>query len=45
MDLLLPWRELLALCAAVLAAGIGTAAYSARAAASRGALLSVKEDW
>jgi putative ABC transport system permease protein len=45
MDLLLPWGELLALCAAVLAAGIGTAAYSARAAASRAALLSVKEDW
>jgi putative ABC transport system permease protein len=45
MQLLLPWGELLALCAAVLAAGIGTAAYSARAAASRAALLSVKEDW
>jgi putative ABC transport system permease protein len=45
MQLLLPWGELLALCAAVLAAGIGTAAYSARAAASRTALLSVKEDW
>ena len=45
MRLLLPWGELLTLCAAVLAAGIGTAAYSARAAASRAALLSVKEDW
>ncbi len=45
MELLLPWGQLLALCAAVLAAGIGTAAYSARAAASRAALLSVKEDW
>jgi putative ABC transport system permease protein len=45
MQLLLPWGQLLALCAAVLAAGIGTAAYSARAAASRAALLSVKEDW
>jgi putative ABC transport system permease protein len=45
MQLLLPWGPLLALCAAVLAAGIGTAAYSARAAASRAALLSVKEDW
>jgi len=45
MRLLLPWGPLLALCAAVLAAGIGTAAFSARAAASRAALLSVKEDW
>ena len=45
MELLLPWRPLLALCAAVLAAGIGTAAFSARSAASRAALLSVKEDW
>jgi putative ABC transport system permease protein len=45
MQLLLPWGGLLALCAAVLAAGIGTAAFSARAAASRAALLSVKEDW
>jgi putative ABC transport system permease protein len=45
MQLLLPWGELLALCVAVLVAGIGTAAYSARAAASRAALLSVKEDW
>ena len=45
MQLLLPWGKLLALCAAVLLAGIGTAAYSARAAASRSALLSVKEDW
>ena len=45
MELVLPWRALLALCAAVLVAGIGTAAYSARAAASRTAVLSVKEDW
>jgi putative ABC transport system permease protein len=45
MELLLPWRPLLALCVAVLAAGIGTAAFSARSAASRAALLSVKEDW
>ena len=45
MQLLLPWGNLLALCATVLLAGIGTAAYSARAAASRSALLSVKEDW
>ena len=45
MPLLLPWGKLLLLCAAVLAAGIATAAFSARAAASRSALLSVKEDW
>ena len=45
MQLRVPWGNLLALCAAVLLAGIGTAAYSARAAASRAALLSVKEDW
>ncbi len=45
MELVLPWRGLLALCVAVLLAGIGTSAYSARAAASRAALLSVKEDW
>lgn len=45
MQLVLPWAQLLWLCAAVLLAGIGTSAYSARAAASRAALLSVKEDW
>jgi putative ABC transport system permease protein len=45
MPLLLPWTRLLVLCAAVLAAGIGTAAFSARSAASRSALRSVKEDW
>ncbi len=45
MELLLPWPSLLALCAAVLAAGVATAAFSARSAASRAALLSVKEDW
>ncbi len=45
MPLRVPWGDLLALCAAVLAAGIATAAWSARSAASRSALLSVKEDW
>ncbi len=45
MELLLPWPSLLALCAAVLTAGIATAGISARNAASRAALLSVKEDW
>jgi putative ABC transport system permease protein len=45
MDLVLPHARLALLCAAVMAAGIGTAAFSARAAASRSAVLSVKEDW
>jgi len=45
MDLVLPWQRLAALCAAVLAAGTGTAAFSARSAAGRSAVLSVKEDW
>ena len=45
MELLLPWGRLLALAAAVFAAGVATAAFSARAAASRAAVLSVKEDW
>ncbi len=39
-----PWR-LAALCAAVLAAGVATAALTARHAAGRNAVLSVKEDW
>ena len=45
MPLLLPWTRLLGLGAAVLAAGIATAAFSARSAASRSALRSVQEDW
>ncbi len=45
MDLVLPWQRLGALCAAVLAAGVLTAAFSARSAAGRSAVLSVKEDW
>ncbi|WP_205833004.1 FtsX-like permease family protein [Azohydromonas caseinilytica] len=45
MELLLPWARLAALCAAVLAAGTLTAAFSARAAAGRDAVLAVKEDW
>lgn len=45
MDLVLPWARLAALAAAVLAAGVATAAFSARRAASRSAVLSVKEDW
>lgn len=45
MDLVLPWDRLALLCVAVLAAGIATAAFSARRAAGRPAVLSVKEDW
>ena len=45
MDLVLPWGRLAALAAAVLLAGTATAAFSARRAAGRAAVLSVKEDW
>ncbi len=45
MDLLLPWSRLIALCAAVVAAGTVTAWLAGRAAASRDAVLAVKEDW
>ncbi len=45
MDLLVPWVRLLALCAAVVAAGTLTAWAAGRAAASRDAVLAVKEDW
>jgi putative ABC transport system permease protein len=45
MDLVLPWQRLAWLCAAVLAAGTLTAAFSARSAAGHSAVLSVKEDW
>ena len=45
MDLLLPWGRLLALCAAVVAAGTVTAWLAGRAAAGRDAVLAVKEDW
>jgi len=45
MDLVLPWGRLALLCAAVLVAGTATAAFSARRAAGRAAVLSVKEDW
>jgi putative ABC transport system permease protein len=45
MDLLLPWGRLLALCAAVIAAGTLTAWLAGRAAAGRDAVLAVKEDW
>ncbi|HEY6135007.1 MAG TPA: ABC transporter permease, partial [Rubrivivax sp.] len=45
MALVLPWGRLALLGAAVMVAGVATAAFSARAAASRAAVLSVKEDW
>ncbi|KQP49307.1 ABC transporter permease [Pseudorhodoferax sp. Leaf274] len=45
MDLHAPWGRLLALCAAVVAAGTLTAWLAGRAAAGRDAVLAVKEDW
>jgi putative ABC transport system permease protein len=45
MDMSLPWQRLLALAAAVVAAGTVTAWLAGRAAAGRDAVLAVKEDW
>ncbi|BEP43356.1 FtsX-like permease family protein [Variovorax sp. V15] len=45
MDLLVPWARLLALCAAVVAAGTITAWMAGRAAAGKDVVLAVKEDW
>ena len=45
MDLAVPWLRLLALCAAVVAAGTVTAWLAGRAAAGQDAVLAVKEDW
>jgi putative ABC transport system permease protein len=45
MDLLVPWGRLIALCAAVLAAGTITAWLAGRAAAGHDAVMAVKEDW
>jgi putative ABC transport system permease protein len=45
MDMLVPWGRLLALCAAVVAAGTVTAWLAGRAAAGRDAVMAVKEDW
>jgi putative ABC transport system permease protein len=45
MPLVLPAGRLALLCAAVWVAGVATAAFSARHAAGRQAVLSVKEDW
>jgi putative ABC transport system permease protein len=45
MDLLTPWGRLLLLCASVVVAGTLTAWLAGRAAASRDAVMAVKEDW
>ncbi len=45
MELAVPWPRLAALGLAVLACGLATAALSARRAATRDAVLAVKEDW
>jgi putative ABC transport system permease protein len=45
MEMDVPWLRLLALCAAVVAAGTLTAWIAGRAAAGREAVLAVKEDW
>ena len=45
MDLLVPWGRLALLCGAVVTAGTVTAWLAGRAAASREAVLAVKEDW
>jgi putative ABC transport system permease protein len=45
MDLLVPWERLFLLCAAVVAAGTVTARLAGGAAATRDAVLAVKEDW
>ncbi len=45
MELTLPWGRLSLLAAAVIAAGTVTARLAAQAAASRDAVLAVKEDW
>jgi len=45
MELALPWLRLLALGGAVVLAGTLTAWLTGRAAASRDAVLAVKEDW
>ena len=45
MDMVWPWARLATLAAAVMVAGVATAALCARHAAGRQAVLSVKEDW
>jgi putative ABC transport system permease protein len=45
MDLMLPWPQLIGLCAATVLAGTATAWLAARAAAGSDVVLAVKEDW
>ena len=45
MDLSVPGGRLLALCAAVVASGTATAWLAGRAAATRDAVMAVREDW
>jgi len=45
MDLLVPWARLAVLCVAVVVAGTVTARLASGAAATRDAVLAVKEDW
>ncbi len=45
MDLMLPWGQLLALCAATVVAGTVTAWLAGRAAAGTDVVLAVKDDW
>lgn len=45
MDMLLPWARLAALCTSVVMAATVTALIAGRAAASRDAVMAVKEDW
>jgi putative ABC transport system permease protein len=45
MELSLPWLRLLALAAAVVAAGTATAWMAGRSAAGHNAVMAVKEDW
>ncbi|MEO5733367.1 MAG: ABC transporter permease [Rubrivivax sp.] len=45
MEMVWPWPRLALLAAAVMVAGTATAAFSARRAAGRQAVLSVREDW
>jgi putative ABC transport system permease protein len=45
MELVLPWSRLALLALAVWLAGTATAAFAARRAAGRPAVLAVREDW
>jgi putative ABC transport system permease protein len=45
MDLMLPWAQLIGLCAATVVAGTVTAWLAGRAAAGTDVVLAVKEDW